>query len=288
VVKPVAVPGASRLETRRKALLTASETLFDAKNRAARAKYAFVRATGAEAKRKARKLVEEALSDLRVATLEYQAATFNLRRELTPDGRKVLDDLLARLERRVARYEEASRRFAEVSAAYESAREHYMRERAALGRSRVPPGFDALLAKLESALAARDKSIALAHGAHRETLGRLEEAMSAHDQFTRKPNASTRLRRNAAWDAARRAFGESDRHTGSLTDALEGWFEADKDFSLQVAALEATRGIPQVHRLEARAFDMLRASARLTLSSILTDEAAQALAATMGEVKLLR
>jgi hypothetical protein len=288
VVKPVAVPGASRLETRRKALLSASENLSDAKNRAARAKYAFVRAGGTEGKRKARKLVEEALGDLRIATLEYQAATFNLRRELTPDGRRVLDDLLSRLDRQVARYEEASRRFAEVSAAYESAREHYMRERAALGRSRVPPGFDRVLTKLESALAARDKSIALAHSAHRETLSRLDDAMGAHDGFTRRPNASTRQSRNSTWEAARRAFGDSERHTIALTDALEGWFEADKEFSLQVAALEATRGIPQVHRLESRALDMLRASARLTLSSILTDEAAQALAATMGEMKLLR
>jgi len=285
---PAPVSRESRLESARVALLAASEALADGRNRATRAKNAFVRARGAEPKKRARRQVEDALAELRAVTLEYEAASFNLRRELTPAGRRALDELLRRLSSHGARYEDASRLFAEVSAAYESARAHYARERAALGRARVPPKFDAVLTKLETALSARDKSITSAHGAHRETLERLREAIAAQDEFSRKPHAATRERRNATWDAARTAFAQSECRTEDLADALDSWFEADKEFGLAVAALEATRGIPQVHRLEVRALDMLRASARLTLASILTEEALGALAATIGEVKLLR
>lgn len=232
--------------------------------------------------------MEEALGDLRTATLEYEAAIFHLRRALSPPGRKALDDLLRRLARRGERYEGASRVLADATAAYESARAHYARERAALGRAKVPPKFDELFAHLESALAGRDKSIAGAHAAHRETLKRLREAMRTHEIFTRKPLGGTRVARDAAWASARAAFAESERRTADLTDSLELWFQADKEFGLAIAALEASRGVPQVHRLEVRALDMLRASARLTLASVLTDEALGALAATIYEVKLLR
>lgn len=286
---PVVVPPEEkRLERARLALLDASEVLSDARNRAGRAKHLFVRASGAEGRRSARKSAEEALRELRIATLEYDAASVNLRRILSPDGRRALDLIGKRLALQGARFDEASRSYAEVQAAYESARASYMRERATLGRSRVPPRFDEVLAQLESAHAGRDKAITAAHAAHRETLTRLRSAIGAHDEFTRKPLTAPRERRDAAWADARAAFAHAERRTADLAASLDRWFEADTAFGLAVAALEATRGVPQVHRLEARARDMLRTSARLNLASILTEEAALALAGTIGEVKLLR
>ena len=270
------------------ALLAATEALSDARNRAARAKHSFVRARKAEEKKRARRSVEEALGDLRAATLEYEAATYHLRRAVAPGARRALDELLRRLARRDERYEETSRILAEATAAYENARGQYARERAALGRARVPPTFDEVFARLESALAGRDKAIAEVHAAHRETLTRLRAAMNAHDTYARKPAADGRAARDAAWAEARAAFADSERRTASLTDSLDRWFEADKEFGLSVAALEARRGVPEVHRLQVRALDVLRASARLTLASVLADEAMGALAATIGEVKNLR
>jgi hypothetical protein len=281
-------PDEKKLERARGALLDASEALSDARNRAGRAKHLFVRASGAEGRRTARKDAEDALRELRIATLEYEAASVNLRRLLSPEGRKAFDDIRRRLAVQGARYDEASRSYAEVQAAYESARANYMRERAALGRSRVPPRFDEVLAQLESAHAGRDKAITAAHAAHRETLARLRTAITAHDEFTRKPLTAPRERRDAAWGDARGAFARAERATAELAASLDRWFDADTAFGLAVAALEATRGVPQVHRLEARARDMLRTSARLNLASILTEEAALALAGTIGEVKLLR
>ena len=278
----------AKLEASRNALLAAAEALADGRNRAQRARHNFVRAKGAEGKRKARRPVEDALGELRSATLEYEAASVNLRRVLSPAGRRALDEVLGRLARQSARYDEASQTYAEAAAAFESARAHYAKERAAMGRAKVPPKFDEVLARLEHALGRRDKAIAAAHLGHRETLRRLREAMSAHDEFTRRPAGDARDRRGAAWDSARAAFAESERRTAELTASLEQWFEADKEFGLAIAALEATRGIPQVHRLQVRALDMLRASVRYTLASIVTDEALGALSATMGEVARLR
>ena len=283
-----ATPDDKRLDKARMALLDASEALSDARNRAGRAKHIFVRAKGAEARRHARETAEEALRELRIATLEYEAASVNLRRLLTPEGRRSFDDLRRRLAHQGARYDEASRSLADAQAAYESARANYMRERATLGRSRVPPRFDEVLAQLESAHAGRDKAITAAHAAHRETLARLGTAIAAHDEFTLKPLSAPRERRDAAWGEARAAFAHAERRTAELAASLDRWFEADTHFGLAVAALEATRGLPQVHKLEARAREMLRTSARLNLASILTEEAALALAGTIGEVKLLR
>lgn len=278
----------AKLEGLRNALLEASNELNAARSKAAREKEAFLKATDADAKARARRAVERALGNLRTATLEYEAATTNLRRELSPAGRAALDEVLSRLTRQMERYEEVSRLNDEVSAAYESARRSYREVRASLGKAHVPLKFDNQLAHLEAALTDRDKALAAAHIAHRKTLDALGAALGAADEHQRRGTPSAKLRRDQAWASARGAFAEAERKTSELTRALAKWFEADKQFGLATAALGAARASTEVQRLELRALDMLRASARLSLASIITDEALGRLVATIGEVKLLR
>lgn len=281
-------PHEAKLEGLRNALLEASNELNAARTKAAREKEAFLKAAGAEAKSRARRAVERALGGLRAATLGYEAATTNLRRELSPAGRAPLDEVLSRLTRQMERYEEVSRLNDEVSAAYESARSRYREVRASLGKARVPLKFDEQLARLEAALTDRDKSLAGVHRAHRKTLDALGAALGAADDHQRRATPSNKLRRDESLSSARGAFAEAERKTSELTRALAKWFEADKAFGLAVAALGAARASEEVQRLELRALDLLRASARLSLASIITDEALGRLVATIGEVKLLR
>ena len=288
-MKPQRVVKSSHVAPLRTALLDACQRMQNAKEKAERAKGEFARARQGEARKRARRSLVSALGDLRTATLVQEVAVADLRRALSPIGRARLDQVLERLGPTLDHYTQVSHLYEEHSAAYDSARARYLREREALGaRARVPPRFDALLIDLEDALAERDKALTEAHKAHSKTLDALSAAFAAGDEHSRRPTPSNRLRREDALARARTTFAEGERKTHGLARALTRWFEADKDFALAISALEAARGFAEVQRLQLYALDMLRASARLSLASIVTDEALASVTAVLTEVRGLQ
>lgn len=288
-MRPTRVVKEPKIDPLRSALLDAFQGMQQAKQKAARAKREFSRARTPDTRKRARRLLVAALGDLRTSTLAQEVAVANLRRSLSPLGRAQLEDVLARLNRTLDHYSEVSQLFDEHASAYDGARHRYAREREALGRrARVPLKFDALLADLEAALSERDKALTSVHAAHRRTLEALSKAFAAGDEHSQRPTPSNRLRREEALSRARRLFGDAERSTQNLARALSAWFEADKQFSLAISALEAARGFAEIQRLQLCALDMLRASARLSLATIVTDEALASVTGILAEVRALK
>lgn len=279
----------ARLETLRSDLLEASEQMQNAKGKGARAKAEFGSARGPEARRKARRQLVAALGDMRSATLAQEVARASMRRELSPLGRATFEEVLARFDRTMEHYGDVSRLFEEHSAAYDNAQARFREERELAGRqARIPHRFDVFLQDLEEALRLRDKSLTDAHRAQRRTLEALEKAFAAYDEHQRRPTPSNRIRRDEALARSRSTFAEAERHTQGLARALSRWFDADKTFALAISALEAARGFAQVQRLQLFALEMLRANARLSLASIVTDEALTQVTKVLGEVRRLK
>ncbi|HKZ58923.1 MAG TPA: hypothetical protein VJ547_03615 [Candidatus Thermoplasmatota archaeon] len=279
----------ARLEELRGNLLDSSEQMQNAKGKASRAKAEFARARGPDGRRRARRALVSALGDLRSATLAQEVARAALRRDLSHAGRAAFDDLLERFDRTMEHYGEVSRLFEEHSAAYDSARARYREEREWVGRqSRIPHRFDVFLSDLEEALTLRDKALTDAHRAHRRTLEILSKAFAASDEHQRRPTPSNKIRRDEALARARSTFADAERQTQGLARALSRWFEADKTFTLGISALEASRGFAEVQRLQLFALQMLRANARLSLASIVTDEALSQVTDVLAEVRGLK
>jgi hypothetical protein len=278
----------ARLERLRNALLDACNELSRAKAKALRMRGRFLAAQAADPKKRAKHDLEDALRELRVATLEFEAARNNFRREIGAASRMALDELIVRLERDQERYAEVNRLYGEATAAYEAAAARYQRNRSALGlKAKVRGKFDDLLGRVQDAAAARDKAFMESERAHRKSLETLERALAAGDEHHQKPTASNKLRRAEAWGDARAAFEAAERSTNEMARALHAWFEAENQFALSAAALEATKGAGPVLRLELRAQEMVREGMKLNWASLITDEALARMVQTIGELKSL-
>lgn len=279
----------ARLDRLRNALLEATNTLNTAKAKALRHRERFVGASTADSRKRLKHELENTLGELRAATLEFEAARTNFRREIDGPSRVALDEIMARLERIQDRYAEVSKLYEEAGDAYEASKAKYEKERAALElKAKIPGKFDGLLQALEGAIFARDKAFAQSQRAHRRSLVALEAALLASDEFEKKATPSNKLRRTSAGARARDAYLAAERATGEMAIALARWFDAEKQFALAASALEATRGAPRVLALQLRAQEMLRDAMRFNWASLITDEALAKLVKTLGELKSLR
>lgn len=279
----------ARLERLRNALLETTNALNTAKAKALRYRARFVGASPPDSRKRHKKELQNTLGDLRAATLEFEAARTNFRREIGGTSRMALDDIMSRLARQQDRYAEVSRLYEEANAAYEVSTAKYEKARAALGlKAKVPGKFDALLKELEAAIAARDKAFAESQRAHRRSLEALESAHLVSDEYEKKASPSNKMARSSAAARAREAYAAAERATGEMALALGRWFDAEKNFALSAAALEAAWGAGGVLTLQVRAQEMLRDGMRLNWGSLITDEALAKLVQTLGELKGLR